>query len=108
MMASSSAMTTRTATGARSFAFLDLSGLDDEPVEQLVLGPFEFGDRCDQGVAAASHGVGVPLGFVMFPVGEWRFRHQRPEPGVVGRFGENRELLVQHRKLVAGVAKAAM
>src|SRR5438067_2161937 len=56
MMASSSAMTTRTATRARSFAFLGLSRLEDKAVEQLVLGPFEFGDRCNQGVAAAPIG----------------------------------------------------
>src|SRR3954453_3873104 len=108
MMASSSAMTTRTATGARSFAFLGLSGLDDEAVEQLVLGPFELGDRCDQRVAAPRHGVGVALGFVVFTVGEWGLLDQCPEPGIVGGFHEYRQLFVENGKLVAGAAKAVV
>src|SRR5436190_18935575 len=108
MMASSSAMTTRTATQACSFAFFGLSGLEDEAVEQLVLFLFELRNPGDYVVAAADHGVGVPLGLVVLAVGQRGLRHQRPQAGIVGLLHEDGQLLVQDSEFVAGAPQAVV
>ncbi len=52
------------------------------------------------------HRIGVALGVVVLPVGEWRLRHERSQPGVVGRLGQEAELLVRHRQLLAELLQA--
>src|SRR4051794_14030982 len=100
MMASSSAITTRTAKGVAPCG--GLAGLDHEAVEELVLRPLEVGDRCHQGASAPGHGVGMALGVAVLLLRLGRLVDQGPDPGVVGVVGQGPELLVKHDELFAG------
>src|SRR5947209_20017257 len=113
MMASSSAMTTRTANGdslppALLSALLPLTGLDDQPIEQLVLRSLELGNGVLQRRPAPGHGVGVPLCLLVFLVGQRRLRDQGSKAGVVGRIGEDSQLLVDDGQFFTGATKAVM
>lgn len=55
----------------------------------------------------ALHGVGVALRVVVLAVGERRLRDERAQPGVVGRLGEVRQLLVGHGQILPELAQAA-
>ena len=75
---------------------------DVEPIEQIVLGSFEFGDGFQHGGSAPRHRVGVPLGLEVFVLGQRRLGDEGAEPCVVGGLGQRRQLLVDDRQLLAG------
>src|SRR5437899_669740 len=100
MIDSSSAMTTRTGK-ARSFATW-LARFRDEPVEQLVLGPFQLLDRCQHIGTVSRHCIGVLLGLVVLAVGERRLRHESPQARLVGLPSQERELLLDDREVGPG------
>jgi hypothetical protein len=103
-MASSSAMTTRVVTRDVLSCGGSL-GLGQQPVEQLVLRELELGDLLDDLGSMPGHGLGVALGVVVLPVGERGLRHERAEPGVVGRIGEVAQLLLGDGQLLTEVAE---
>lgn len=104
MMASSSAMTTRVVT----VGFLSAlrAGLGQQPVEQLVLVLLEATDLVDDLGAVPLHGVGVALGVLVLALCERRLGHKGPQPGVVGRLGEVRKLLLGDGQLLAELLEA--
>src|SRR4051794_4413004 len=108
MMASSSAMTTRTATEVAPSLCWGLSGFEDESIEQLVLRALQLGDAFDECGTASRHRVCVSLRFLVLPVGQGGLRHKGSQPGLVGSFGEDGQLLVHHGELVAGAPETVM
>lgn len=100
-MASSSAITTRTA----KWELLRSAGIGDETLEQLIDGAFESGDGGGGGGPAAPHGVDVALGVAMLPLGQGGLPHQGAHAGVVGLVGQHHQLLVEHPQLLARLAQ---
>src|SRR5947209_8614129 len=96
MIASSSAITTRTATKGPP-----LPAVGQQAVEELVLGLLESLDGLHQLGPAVGNGVGVLLGVVMLAIGERRLRDERAQAGLVGRLGEEGHLLVDDRQVGA-------
>lgn len=103
MMASSSAITTRVLTVGSS---LRSCGLGHESVEQLVLGALETGDPLEQLGAVSLHGLGVPLGLVMLPIGQGCLRDERAQSSIVGCLGEVGQLILGDAELVAQLLEA--
>src|SRR3954470_15032058 len=99
MMASSSAITTRTVTGVPFSRSPGSASLGEEAVEELVLRLLQLLDRGQQAITVASHGIGVLLGLEVLVLGERRLGHERAQPGLFGGFGEESELLVGDAQL---------
>lgn len=74
-------------------------GLDEQAVEELVLGLLEAGDLGAHLPAVALHRIGVTLGLAVLAPGERRLGHERAEPGLLGLVGQMGELLVGHAQL---------
>ena len=98
-MASSSAMTTRMVTGARSSRFDVPSGA--ELIEQLVLAAFELGDPGDELGAMRGLRVGMALSITVVSLSQLVLGDERAYTSVVGIIVEVRQLLVEHAHLVA-------
>ena len=70
-------------------------------VEQLVLFALERRDLEDQGIAVASHGVGLAPGVAGLDIPQRGLGHDRAHPGVVGFLLEERHLLAGDLELGA-------
>jgi len=70
------------------------------------LGLLEAGDALEEIGAMALHGLCVPLGVVVLPVGKGCLRQQGAQPGVVSGVGEMGQLLVGDPQVVAELPQA--
>lgn len=70
------------------------------------MGLFELGDVVEDLGAVAAHGIGMPLGFLVLPLGQGRLGDKRAQAGVVGGLGEVGQLVLGDRQLLAQLAKA--
>lgn len=104
-MASSSAITTRVATGA-TVAGRGERSASAQLVEQLVLTHLEANDRVAHLFAPARHGIGMPLRLVVLAAGQRRLRDERSQPAVVGFVGELGELLVDDAQFVTQISES--
>src|SRR5436190_9635151 len=101
MIASSSAITTRTGFVTSSEPSLRSSGVQTRggelvghAVEQRVLFAFEIDDRPAQRVALHGLGDGMTMHFMRLCLGERRLRHERPQARILRLGREERALFL--------------
>src|SRR3954447_10989361 len=104
-MASSSAITTRTATEVAPCFLGGLLGFDDETVEQLVLRPLEVGDGGRHRGTASRHRARLALRLRGLAGRARSPGDERADAGVVGGVDEDGQLLLDHGHLLAGASK---
>ena len=99
MMASSSAITTRTDW--------DTSSTSRETIKEFILRGFQALDLLPEPVTVPGHTGRVSFGTPAVPIRDRRLRDQRPDPRLVGFLLEVGQLLLGHSQIATQSLKAA-
>ncbi len=68
----------------------------------------QLGHASTRGVPSPGHCLFVAPGLLPLMVGERRLRHERPQPGVLGRLGEHSQLLLDDGELLASLHESSV
>lgn len=66
----------------------------------------QVGDRCHQGRPCSSKGIRVALRVARLVGRPWRLGDERSDAGIVCSIGDVRELLIEHRQVLASLDEA--